>query len=71
VAILFSQGPVQAVVVQQLHQQMAQLQEVIIGLGMVPVLAEDVLQVQAAVLLNVEASFSILVRSRPTWSRGR
>ena len=54
-AIMFSQGPVQAVVVQQLHQQMADLQEVIIGLGMVPVLAEDVLQVQAAVFLNVEA----------------
>ena len=36
VAILFSQGTVQAVVVQQLHEQMAQLQEVIIGLGVGP-----------------------------------
>ena len=36
-------------------QQMADLQQVIIGLGVVPVLAEDVLQVQAAVFLNVEA----------------
>src|SRR6266699_6852030 len=54
-AILFSQGPVQAVMVQQLHEQMADLQQVIIGLGVVPVLAEDVLQVQAAVFLNVEA----------------
>ena len=41
--------------VQQLHEQMADLQQVIIGLGVVPVLAEDVLQVQAAVFLNVEA----------------
>jgi len=55
VAILFGQGPVQAVVVQQLHQQMADLQEIIMGLGMVPVLAKDVAQVQVAVFLNVEA----------------
>ena len=54
-AILFGQGLVQAVVMQQLHEQMADLQQVIIGLGVVPVLAEDVLQVQAAVFLNVEA----------------
>src|SRR6266508_6159211 len=55
VAVLFSQGSMQAVVVHQLHEQVANLQQVIIGLGVVPVLAEDVLQVQAAVLLNVEA----------------
>ena len=55
VAILFGQGSVQAVVVQQLHQQMADLQEIIMGLGMVPVLAKDVAQVQGAVFLNVEA----------------
>ena len=54
-AILFGQGLVQAVVLQQLHEQMADLQQIIIGLGVVPVLAEDVLQVQAAVFLNVEA----------------
>ena len=54
-AILFGQGQMQAVEVQQLHEQMADLQEIIIGLGVVPVLAEDVLQVQAAVFLNVEA----------------
>ncbi len=51
-AILFGQGPVQAVVVQQLHQQMADLQEIIMGLGMVPVLAEDVPQVQVAVFFE-------------------
>ena len=54
-AILFCQGLVQAVVLQQLQEQMADLQQIIIGLGVVPVLAEDVLQVQAAVFLNVEA----------------
>lgn len=54
-AILFCQGLVQTVVMQQLHEQMADLQQIIIGLGVVPVLAEDVLQVQAAVFLNVEA----------------
>lgn len=54
-AILFGQGLMQAVVMQQLHEQMADLQQIIIGLGVVPVLAEDVLQVQAAVFLNVEA----------------
>jgi hypothetical protein len=32
-----------------LREQMAELQQVVVGLGMVPVLAEDVLQVQAAV----------------------
>ena len=47
-AILFCQGPMQAVVMQQLQEQMADLQQIIIGLGVVPVLAEDVLQVQAA-----------------------
>jgi hypothetical protein len=35
----------QALVVQELHEQMADLQQVIIGFGMVPVLAEDALQV--------------------------
>ena len=54
-AILFCQGLMQAVVMQQLHEQMADLQQIIIGLGVVPVLAEDVLQVQAAVFLNIEA----------------
>jgi hypothetical protein len=44
----------QAVVVQELHEQLAELQQVIVGLGVVPVLTEDVLQVQAAVFLNVE-----------------
>jgi hypothetical protein len=54
-AILFCQGLMQAVVMQQLQEQMADLQQIIIGLGVIPVLAEDVLQVQAAVFLNVEA----------------
>jgi len=45
----------QTVVTQQLQEQMADPQQIIICLGMVPVLAADVLQVQAAVFLNVEA----------------
>ena len=54
-AVLFGQGQRQAVVVPALPRQVAELPQVILGLGVVPVLAEDVLPVPAAVGLNVEA----------------
>jgi len=41
-------------VVQQLQEQMAQLQQIKVGLGMVQFLAEDVLQFKP-LFLNVEA----------------
>jgi hypothetical protein len=46
---LFCQGQVQTVVIEQLHQQMPNLQQEVVCLGMLSVQAENVLQVQAAV----------------------